>query len=135
MFLIVGEVGHVQQIKITSRDSPLPSQAYLKTSGGIFHDCAVHDIDMMSHILGEYPIQVYSAANALIPEIKEMNDFDNVSITLKFKSGCIGLIDISRFASYGYDQRLEVFGAKGMLQVSNDSPNRSTVFNPNGISR
>ncbi len=63
--------------------------AYLKTSGGIFHDCMVHDIDLMSYILGEYPIEVFSYANALIPEIAGIDDFDNIVSTFKFKSGKI----------------------------------------------
>ena len=82
-----GELGQVQQIKLTSRDSPLPSVAYLKISGGIFHDCMVHDIDLMTHTLGELPIEVFTAANAFIPEIGEMKDYDNVVSTFKFASG------------------------------------------------
>ena len=70
-----------------SRDSPLPSLAYLKISGGIYHDCAVHDIDLMTWILGEYPEEVYSCANSQMPEIKEIDDFDNLVCTLKFPSG------------------------------------------------
>lgn len=130
-----GQLGQVQQIKLTSRDSPLPSVAYLKISGGIFHDCVVHDIDLMTYILGEYPTEVFSIANAQIPEIAELQDFDNVAVTMQFKSGCIGIVDVSRFASYGYDQRLEVFGPGGMLQVENDSPNTSAHFTSSCVSR
>ena len=82
-----GQLGQVQQIKLTSRDSPLPSVAYLKISGGIFHDCMVHDIDLMTYILGEYPVQVFTIANAMIPEVAELNDHDNVVSTFKFASG------------------------------------------------
>ena len=82
-----GQLGQVQQIKLTSRDSPLPSVAYLKISGGIFHDCIVHDIDLMTYILGEYPVQVFTIANAMIPEVAELNDHDNVVSTFKFASG------------------------------------------------
>ena len=56
--VLQGQVGHVHMIKTTSRDSPLPSLDYLKISGGIFHDCAVHDIDLITWILGEYPSKV-----------------------------------------------------------------------------
>jgi len=120
-----GVLGHVQRVKTVSRDSPLPSMDYLKISGGIFHDCAVHDIDLITWVLGEYPSEVYVAANAMIPEINAINDHDNVAITLKFNSGTIAMIDICRFAAYGYDQRLEVFGHSGMLDVKNDSPNNT----------
>jgi len=123
-----GEVGHVQMIKTTSRDSPLPSIEYLKISGGIFHDCAVHDIDLVTWIIGEYPAKVYVSATSLIPEIKAINDHDNVAITLTFPSGTIACIDLSRFACYGYDQRLEVFGAKGMLEAKNQLPHSSVQY-------
>ncbi|KAF2896972.1 hypothetical protein ILUMI_09203 [Ignelater luminosus] len=117
-----GEVGHVNTIKVCSRDSPLPSTEYLKISGGIFHDCAVHDIDMIVWILGEYPIRVAVAASANIPEIAELNDFDTVAIVLTFASGTVGMIDLCRYSNYGYDQRLEVFGFKGMVKVENQQP-------------
>jgi len=124
-----GDLGHIQVIKTTSRDSPLPSLDYLKISGGIFHDCAVHDIDLVTWIIGEYPAKVYSSATSLIPEIAAINDHDNVSITMTFPSGSLACIDLSRFACYGYDQRLEVFGAKGMLQAKNEFPESTVLYN------
>jgi len=130
-----GAVGQVHQIKLTSRDSPLPSAAYLAISGGIFHDCMVHDIDLMTYVLGEWPVEVFTSANAFTPEINKLQDYDNVVSTFKFASGTIGVVDISRFASYGYDQRLEVFGPGGMLQVANDNPNTSIQYTDDGISR
>ncbi|XP_043276864.1 myo-inositol 2-dehydrogenase-like [Venturia canescens] len=117
-----GEVGHVHTIKTTSRDSPLPTIDYLSHSGGIFHDCMVHDIDMITWVLGEYPIKVTAQAVANIPEIKAINDFDTVVATMLFPSGSIGIIDLSRNSSYGYDQRLEVFGPKGMVRADNEQP-------------
>ncbi|XP_018563748.1 uncharacterized protein LOC108905396 [Anoplophora glabripennis] len=117
-----GEVGKVLTVKVSSRDSPLPSLAYLKISGGIFHDCAVHDIDQVISILGEYPTKVSAIAHANIPEIDEIDDVDTVAIVLSFDSGAIGIIDLSRQCVYGYDQRLEVFGEKGMLKTENRAP-------------
>jgi len=114
-----GEIGKVHMVKVCSRDSPLPSEAYLKISGGIFHDCAVHDIDMASWVLGEYPVEVFTYAHAFRKFIADMNDVDTVSISMKFPSGAIGQIDLSRLAVYGYDQRVEVLGDKGMLQSEN----------------
>ncbi|RWS16328.1 inositol 2-dehydrogenase-like protein [Dinothrombium tinctorium] len=110
-----GEIGQVQVVKTCSRDHPSPPIEYLKTSGGIFHDCAIHDIDMICWIVGEYPISVYAEGHAFIPEIAEIGDYDTVFITMKFATGVIATIDLSRNAVYGYDQRLEVFGNKGML--------------------
>ncbi len=120
-----GEVGQVQMAKLTSRDSPLPPLEYLRISHGIYHDCAVHDIDVLTWIYGEKPLSVYTTAHSFIKEIGEMNDVDTLAIVLKFPSGGIGLVDISRYASFGYDQRFEVFGEKGMLVQHNYKP--STV--------
>ncbi|XP_063374709.1 uncharacterized oxidoreductase YrbE-like [Cydia amplana] len=117
-----GEVGHVQILKVTARDSPLPSIDYLKTSGGIFHDCLVHDIDVTCWVLGELPTRVQAHATALVPEIKAIDDFDNVAFLLSFPSGAVAIGDNSRFSAYGYDQRLEAFGNKGMIKVENERP-------------
>ncbi|XP_077291817.1 inositol 2-dehydrogenase-like [Arctopsyche grandis] len=117
-----GEVGHVQMIKVCSRDSPLPSIDYLKMSGGIFHDCIVHDIDMATWVIGELPTKVQTTAFSHIPEIKAINDFDTVAILLTFPSGTIAMLDNSRHSNYGYDQRLEVFGSKGMIRADNERP-------------
>ncbi|KAJ8673367.1 hypothetical protein QAD02_004629 [Eretmocerus hayati] len=117
-----GEVGHVHNIRITARDSPLPTIEYLKASGGIFHDCMVHDIDMMTWVLGEWPIKVSVMASANIPEIAAIKDYDTVAAVFHFTSGTVGMIDLSRNSSYGYDQRLEVFGPRGMVDAENEQP-------------
>nr|CAD7404955.1 unnamed protein product [Timema cristinae] len=117
-----GEVGHVHTIKVCSRDSPLPTLNYLKISGGIYHDCAVHDIDMICWILGEYPTQVAVIAHAHTPEIAAIKDHDTVAIVLKFPSGTTGMIDLSRNSCYGYDMRLEVFGPRGIITCHNERP-------------
>ncbi|GLH09633.1 CG3609 protein, partial [Gryllus bimaculatus] len=117
-----GKVGHVHMIKTTSRDSPMPSLEYLETSGGIFCDCAVHDIDMVLWVLGELPRRVATIARSNIPEIDGIGDWDTVAITLDFPSGSVGFIDLSRRSNYGYDQRLEVFGPRGMVSCGNEHP-------------
>ncbi|EDO37815.1 predicted protein [Nematostella vectensis] len=117
-----GKVGQIHMIKQTSRDSPLPSMEYLKISNGIFHDCAVHDIDVVSTIAGEAPSTIYAQAHSFVPGIKAMGDVDAVAITLKFPCGMMAQIDLDRLAVYGYDQRLEVFGDKGMLRCENMRP-------------
>lgn len=117
-----GEVGQVHVLKTTSRDSPRPSIAYLSTSGGIYQDCAVHDIDLICWVAGEYPVTVSSQAHTFTDDIRAINDFDTLAITMKFPSGAIGVIDISRHAIYGYDIRLEAFGNKGMLTANEKRP-------------
>jgi len=78
------------------------------STGGIFHDTAVHDIDLMCWMLGEYPTCVATQASTLTPEIADIGDYDTVVIMLQFPSGTLGVIDISRLSSHGYDQRVEV---------------------------
>ena len=70
-----GEIGQVQQIQLLSRDSPLPPIAYLKTSGGLFHDCSIHDIDIMTWIIGEFPTEVWVNSNAMFPEVRTTHIF------------------------------------------------------------
>ncbi|XP_014212010.2 uncharacterized protein LOC106641938 [Copidosoma floridanum] len=117
-----GEIGHVHTIKLVARDSPLPSIDYLKISGGIFHDCMVHDIDLMTYTIGEYPTKVAVYATAHIPEIRSIKDWDTVVAIFKFPSGTVGTVDLSRNSCYGYDQRLEVFGPRGMIDATNEQP-------------
>jgi len=128
-----GAVGTVQVVKTTSRDNPVPTLAYLKISGRIFHDCGSHDIDVCRWIVGEDPTEVFAYASAFKKEIKEMDDWDTVLITLKFPSGALGSIDLSRKACYGYDQRIEVLGDKGMVQAMNRQPTTVVVSSETGI--
>ena len=130
-----GDIGKVHIIKTTSRDFPLPSIDYLKISGGIFHDCCVHDVDVICWILGERPHTVFCFANAFNPVIGALNDVDTVGVVMKFPSGVIGQIDLSRHAVYGYDQRIEVFGAEGMITSDNSPALNSHLFNRSGISQ
>jgi myo-inositol 2-dehydrogenase / D-chiro-inositol 1-dehydrogenase len=116
-----GEIGTLQLLRTTSRDCPLPTIDYIKTSHGIFHDCIVHDLDMVRFIAREDPCEVFSYGSSFIPEIGAVGDIDTVLVTLKFPSGLLCSIDISRHAVYGYDQRIEVFGDGGMIQAENRS--------------
>jgi len=103
-----GELGKVHIIKTTSRDSPVPSIDYLKISGGMFHDTAVHDLDIICWILNEEPVTVHTLAHAHSQTISDIQDVDTIVITMKFPSGAISISDISRHSTYGYDQRIEV---------------------------
>jgi len=128
-----GAIGQVQIVKTISRDNPVPTIAYLKISGRIFHDCGSHDIDLCRWITGEDPYEVYTAASTFNPSIKELNDWDTVLITLKFPSGIIASIDLSRKAAYGYDQRIEVLGNAGMVQAENRQPTTTIVSTDKGL--
>jgi len=128
-----GDIGNIQIVKTISRDNPVPTIAYLKISGGIFHDCGSHDIDLCRWITGEDPSEVFAAASAFREEIAAINDFDTIMITLKFPSGIIASIDLSRKAAYGYDQRIEVLGDKGMSQAENRQPTSFILSNDTGV--
>jgi len=123
-----GVIGQTQMIRTTARDHPAPNPAFLKTSGGMFHDCASHDIDVQRWIAGEDPVSLYATGHCFSKEIQAVGigDWDCVTISLKYPSGILGLVDVSRNSTYGYDQRIEVLGSKGMLQAEN--PRQTTVI-------
>jgi myo-inositol 2-dehydrogenase/D-chiro-inositol 1-dehydrogenase len=116
----LGELGRLELLAITSRDPGPPPIAYVKASGGIFRDMTIHDFDMARWLLGEEPVEVFAAASCLVEAaIGAAGDFDTAVVTLKCASGRIAQISNSRRATYGYDQRIEAFGEKGMLQAGN----------------
>ncbi|PIK43905.1 hypothetical protein BSL78_19235 [Apostichopus japonicus] len=130
--LVQGEVGEVQCIKRCNRDNPPPTVEFLKMSGGIFQDQGIHDIDAVCWTIGEYPVSVFTQAHAFRKEIADCDDVDQVIIVMKFPSGCIASIDLSRHAVYGYDQRMEIFGSKGMLEQQNKAPTSIVHHNESG---
>ncbi len=117
-----GEIGRPQIIKITSRDPGPPPLDYIRVSGGIFLDMTIHDFDMARFLLGSEIDEVFACAAVLIdPAIGAAGDVDTALVTLKFQNGALGLIDNSRKAVYGYDQRVEVFGSAGALAAGNEA--------------
>lgn len=115
-----GNVGAVEIVTILSRDPNPPPVSYIKSSGGIFRDMMIHDFDMARFLLDEEPVMVFAVGTALVdPEIGKAGDVDTAAVTLTTATGQICQISNSRRATYGYDQRVEVHGAKGMLRASN----------------
>ena len=129
-----GKVGTPQIIRITSRDPEPPGIDYVKVSGGMFLDMTIHDFDMARFLAGCNAVEVYAqAANLVDPAIGEAGDVDTAVITLQMENGAIVVIDNSRKAVYGYDQRAEVFGSKGMVLTSNDSASSAVISNEDGV--
>ena len=129
-----GRIGNVQIIKITSRDPGLPSADYIKTSGGLFMDMAIHDFDMARYIMNKEVVEVFSKGLVLVDDVvRQANDVDTALTTLTFDDGTYAVIDNSRKAVYGYDQRLEIFGDKGMIQVGNNLHHHNIIYNGQGI--
>ena len=129
-----GKVGNLELIKITSRDPEPPPAEYTAVSGGMFLDMTIHDFDMARFLAGSDVTEVYASATCLVdPAIGEAGDVDTAIINLKFENGALGVIDNSRRAAYGYDQRIEVFGSKGAAMAANDTPTNVTVMNAEGV--
>ena len=129
-----GKVGNVQVVKITSRDPGLPPIDYIKNSGGLFMDMAIHDFDMARYMMNKEVVEVFAKGLVMVDKkVAEAGDIDTALTTLTFKDGTYAVIDNSRKAVYGYDQRIEVFGSGGMLQVENNQHNRNILFNETGI--
>lgn len=128
-----GKVGKVHLVKISSRDPEPPSIDYVKVSGGIFYDMMVHDFDMARFLAGSEVTEVFACGGVLVdPAIGEAGDVDTAVVSLKFASGAMGVIDNSRRAVYGYDQRVEVFGDQGAVMDVNDTPNNAAFYGADG---
>ena len=123
-----GELGNLEQLILTSRDPAPPPQAYIAISGGIFRDQVIHDFDIARFFVGEIAEVSTFATNAFSSEIKAEGDFDTAVTNLRSVDGKLVSIINSRHAAYGYDQRLEAFGEKGMLQFSNLAPTTIKSF-------
>ncbi len=129
-----GQLGDPQILKITSRDPGPPPISYIHVSGGLFMDMAIHDFDMARYIMNKEVVEVYSKAAVLVdPAIGEAGDIDTALTTLTFEDGTMANIDNCRKAVYGYDQRLEVFGSKGMAKVDNNYPDNHQFYGAEGV--
>jgi myo-inositol 2-dehydrogenase/D-chiro-inositol 1-dehydrogenase len=126
-----GDIGEVRQVIISSRDPGLPPRDYVAHSGGIFRDMAIHDFDMARFLLGEEPVEVYAKASRVVDPalMEEFDDYDTLMVIMQTASGKQCHINCCREASYGYDQRFEILGSKGMLQNDNLRPSTVRRFN------
>ena len=129
-----GKIGETHIVKITSRDPEPPNPAYIKVSGGIFLDMTIHDFDMVRFLSGSEVEEIYVNSAVLVdPAIGEQGDVDTAIITMKLANGALAMIDNSRKAAYGYDQRAEVFGSKGMVATANDTLSTAVFSGADGI--
>jgi myo-inositol 2-dehydrogenase/D-chiro-inositol 1-dehydrogenase len=124
-----GQIGEPQIVKITSRDPTPPPIDYIKASGGIFFDMTIHDWDMARYQVRSEVKEVYATGAVLIDnEIGNVGDIDTAVAVLKFENGAFGIIDNTRQAVYGYDQRVEVFGSKGCVIADNEATNTVRIY-------
>ena len=118
--LRAGEIGRLETLTIISRDPQPPPATYVASSGGLFRDMMIHDLDMARFLLGEDPAEVYAIGSVLVDKaIGDAGDVDTAAVLLRAASGAIAQITNSRRATYGYDQRIEAHGATGMLRAGN----------------
>jgi myo-inositol 2-dehydrogenase/D-chiro-inositol 1-dehydrogenase len=129
-----GEIGTPHIVHIISRDPAPPPIDYIKVSGGIFLDQTIHDFDMARYLIDSEIEEIYAIGGVMVdPAIGKAGDIDTAIISLRYANGTIGTIDNSRQAVYGYDQRVEVFGSKGSVVVSNDRPHTAVYSNSDSV--
>lgn len=129
-----GTVGDVEVVTIISRDPSPPPAEYVGRSGGLFRDMMIHDLDMARWLLGEEPVRVFASGSVLVdPEIGKAGDIDTAIVVLETASGRLCHITNSRRCSYGYDQRIEVFGSEGMVRAGNATQTRVESANACGF--
>jgi myo-inositol 2-dehydrogenase / D-chiro-inositol 1-dehydrogenase len=132
-YVDAGKLGTPQSVHIISRDPEPPGKEYYLLSGGILLDMTIHDFDLARHLIGDEVVEVYVAGSTLIaPWLAEHGDADTIAIILKFSRGAVGTISNSCKAVFGYDQRVEVFGERGMISASNPLPDTTAFMNEEG---
>jgi myo-inositol 2-dehydrogenase / D-chiro-inositol 1-dehydrogenase len=133
--LVDGEIGEPEMLIVTSRDPGTPPIDYIGRSGGIFKDMLIHDFDIFRWILDDEAASVYATGSCLTdPAIGGVGDVDSTAVAIRTKRGRIAQISTSRRAAYGYDQRFEVLGSKGMLQAGNHKPTEVIAATAQGVS-
>lgn len=129
-----GKVGDVQFVRVSSRDPKTPHPGFVETSGGLFADLMIHDLDMVRFLTGSEITEVYARGAVLIdPAIGAAGDVDSATVSATLENGALALIDNSRQAVYGYDQRAEVLGSHGSVQNANDLPSTMVLSTVDGV--
>ena len=129
-----GDIGDVEIVTVISRDPAPPPPAYVKASGGLFRDMMIHDFDMARFLMGEEFVVVNALGSSLVDKgIGEAGDVDTAAVQMQTASGRIAVITNSRRATYGYDQRMEVHGSKGMLSARNVHNTTVELHNADGV--
>jgi len=129
-----GKIGTPHIVRITSRDPKTPPLGFVERSGGMFADMTIHDFDMARYLVGSEVEEVYAIGTVLVdPAIGRLGDIDTAVVVLRYQNGAIGVIDNSRQAVYGYDQRIEVFGSEGGIVVTNPTADLAVLSDADGV--
>ena len=133
--LDAGEIGNAEVLIVTSRDPAPPPASYIASSGGVFKDMLIHDFDIFRWILGGEAVSVHATGGSPgLPEMAATGDISHAAVTLRTRDGALCQINTSRRAAYGYDQRFEVLGSKGLLQAGNVRPTEVVAWSEQAIS-
>lgn len=133
--IVAGEIGDPEMLVVTSRDPGAPPPEYLKRSGGIFKDMLIHDFDIFRWILDDEAATLYATGSVLTdPAVGTVGDIDATAVTIRTKKGRLAQINTIRRAAYGYDQRFEVLGSKGLLQAGNHKPTEVSAWTATSVS-
>ncbi|WP_306714487.1 inositol 2-dehydrogenase [Burkholderia dolosa] len=129
-----GEIGEPEMLIVTSRDPGAPPLDYLRSSGGIFKDMLIHDFDVFRWILGDEAQTLHATGSCLTdPAVRDAGDLDSTAVTIRTRRGLLCQINTSRRAAYGYDQRFELLGSRGMLQAGNVRATEVSAWSARGI--
>jgi myo-inositol 2-dehydrogenase/D-chiro-inositol 1-dehydrogenase len=116
-----GAIGDLETLTLINHDPTAPPPAFIPRSGGLFKDFTIHDLDLAHCLLGEPPVEIFATASCLVdPEIARLGDVDTARVILRTKSNKLCVISNTRRSGYGYDQRIEAYGAKGMAATGNE---------------
>ena len=127
-----GALGDIHAIHITNHDASIPPFKFLKSSGGMLFDLCIHDFDMLSFLTGQKVKEIYVNGGVFIDKrLRDIGDVDNAIITLELENGVLCSIDSSRQTHYGYDQRIELFGSKGMIISDNQRDLETILYSKN----
>ncbi len=131
--LIKGKIGKLEKIIITSRDPAPPPLSYLRTSGGIFKDMMIHDFDLARYYTGSDEFESIFATGKYFSDKKfrKIKDLELATVIMRSKKGVQCIITNSRHCSFGYDQRVELFGNKGMIISNNQRDLETAIYSKN----
>ncbi|HJS80141.1 MAG TPA: Gfo/Idh/MocA family oxidoreductase [Vitreimonas sp.] len=131
--IAAGIIGELETLTLISHDPAAPPAAFIPRSGGLFKDFTIHDLDLAYAILGEAPIEIFATASCLVdPAIAEAGDVDTARIVLRTKSNRLCVISNTRRSGYGYDQRIEAYGSRGMAQMRNERSDAVQIWSEAG---
>jgi myo-inositol 2-dehydrogenase / D-chiro-inositol 1-dehydrogenase len=130
-----GAIGKLETLTLINHDPAAPPPAFIPRSGGLFKDFTIHDLDLANSLLGEPPVEIFATASCLVdPEIAKLGDVDTARVILRTASGKLCVISNTRRSGYGYDQRVEAYGSKGMAMTANERVDEVQVWGEAGAS-